>query len=63
MPRPQRNSSSRRSRKPFEYWREHLKTMKGQWAPFQSLLDLAGDEQALANDMIFEVEAPTAGRR
>ena len=23
--------------KPFEYWRQHLKTMKGQWAPFQSL--------------------------
>ncbi len=42
--------------KPFEYWRQHLKTMKGQWAPFQSLVDLGSDEQALANDMVTEVE-------
>src|SRR6476469_4833622 len=42
--------------KPFEYWRQHLKTMRGQWAPFQSLIDLASDEQAIANDMIVEVE-------
>ena len=35
--------------------------MKGQWAPFQSLLDLATDEQALANDMIVEVEAVDGG--
>jgi crotonobetainyl-CoA:carnitine CoA-transferase CaiB-like acyl-CoA transferase len=48
--------------KPFTYWRQHLKTMKGQWAPVQSLLDLASDEQALANDMIFEVEAPDGGK-
>jgi crotonobetainyl-CoA:carnitine CoA-transferase CaiB-like acyl-CoA transferase len=47
--------------KPFAYWRQHLKTMKGQWAPFQSLLDLATDEQALANDMIVEVEAGDGG--
>ncbi len=43
--------------KSFDYWREHLKTMKGQWAPFQSLLELASDEQAIANDMIVEYEA------
>jgi crotonobetainyl-CoA:carnitine CoA-transferase CaiB-like acyl-CoA transferase len=43
--------------KPFAYWRQHLKTMKGQWAPIQSLTDLATDEQALANDMVIEVEA------
>lgn len=42
--------------RPFDYWRQHLKTMKGQWAPFQSLIDLANDEQAIANDMISEVE-------
>ena len=36
--------------KPFAYWRKHLRTMKGQWAPIQSLLDLANDEQAIAND-------------
>ncbi|QZT59914.1 CoA transferase, partial [Mycolicibacterium austroafricanum] len=47
--------------KPFAYWREHLKTMKGQWAPFQSLVDLGSDEQALANDMIAEVEAADGG--
>lgn len=47
--------------KPFDYWRQHLKTMKGQWAPFQSLVDLATDEQALANDMVAEVEAGDGG--
>src|SRR5690606_29050014 len=47
--------------KPFDYWRERLKTMKGQWAPFQSLVDLAGDEQAIANDMIVEVDAADGG--
>jgi crotonobetainyl-CoA:carnitine CoA-transferase CaiB-like acyl-CoA transferase len=43
-------------KKPFAYWRQHLKTLKGQWAPIQSLLDLTTDDQALANDMIVEVE-------
>lgn len=43
--------------KPFAYWREHLQTFGGQWAPAQTLLELASDEQALANDMLFEVEA------
>ena len=47
--------------KPFAYWRQHLKTMKGQWAPVQSLRDLANDEQALANDMVFEVESADGG--
>ncbi|MBJ7337454.1 CaiB/BaiF CoA-transferase family protein [Mycolicibacterium sp.] len=47
--------------KPFDHWREHLKTMKGQWAPFQSLVDLGSDEQAIANDMIVEVEAADGG--
>ncbi len=47
--------------KPFEYWRQHLKTMKGQWAPFGSFIDLATDEQAIANDMIVEVEAAGGG--
>jgi crotonobetainyl-CoA:carnitine CoA-transferase CaiB-like acyl-CoA transferase len=47
--------------KPFAYWRQHLKTMKGQWAPIQSLIDLGSDEQALANDMIVEVEASDGG--
>jgi crotonobetainyl-CoA:carnitine CoA-transferase CaiB-like acyl-CoA transferase len=35
--------------------------MRGQWAPFQSLVDLASDEQAIANDMITEVEAADGG--
>jgi crotonobetainyl-CoA:carnitine CoA-transferase CaiB-like acyl-CoA transferase len=47
--------------KSFDYWRQHLKTMKGQWAPFQSLVELADDEQAIANDMIVEVEAAGGG--
>lgn len=47
--------------KPFAYWRQHLKTLKGQWAPFQDVLDLATDGQALANDMIVEVEAVDGG--
>jgi crotonobetainyl-CoA:carnitine CoA-transferase CaiB-like acyl-CoA transferase len=38
-----------------------LRTLQGQWAPVQSLLDLASDEQALANDMIFEVESIDGG--
>jgi crotonobetainyl-CoA:carnitine CoA-transferase CaiB-like acyl-CoA transferase len=42
--------------KPFAYWRERMKQYSGQWAPVQSLLDLASDEQALANDMFVEVE-------
>jgi crotonobetainyl-CoA:carnitine CoA-transferase CaiB-like acyl-CoA transferase len=49
------------AKQPFEYWRQHLKTMKGQWAPVQSLLDIGTDEQALANDMLFEVEATDGG--
>ena len=38
------------------------KPSRGQWAPVQSLLDLANDAQALANDMLFEVEAADGGR-
>ena len=47
--------------KDFEYWRQHLKTLQGQWAPVQSLINLATDEQALANDMLFEVESVDGG--
>lgn len=47
--------------KPFAYWREHLKTLKGQWAPVQSFDDLLTDEQTIANDMVFEVEASDGG--
>jgi crotonobetainyl-CoA:carnitine CoA-transferase CaiB-like acyl-CoA transferase len=48
--------------KTFAYWREHLRTYSGQWAPVQSLIDIASDEQALANDMLFEVEASDGGK-
>ncbi|HEX7858187.1 MAG TPA: CoA transferase, partial [Sphingobium sp.] len=48
--------------KPFAYWRETLKTYTGQWAPVQSFLDLVTDTQALANDMLFEVEALDGGK-
>ncbi len=48
--------------RPFDHWREHLKTMRGQWAPFQSLVDLGADAQALANDMVVEVEATDGGK-
>ncbi len=48
--------------KPFAYWREHLKSLKGQWAPIQSFEDLLTDEQAVANDMIIEVEGADGGK-
>jgi len=49
------------AKKPFEYWRKHLRSLLGQWAPAQSLLDLVSDPQAVANDMLFEVEAIDGG--
>ena len=48
--------------RPLSYWKEHLRTMKGQWAPYQSPLEVAEDPQVLANDLIFEVESPDGGR-
>ena len=50
------------SKKPFEYWRQHLKTMKGQWAPIQTMRDLLTDDQTVANDMIIEVEGADGGK-
>ena len=47
--------------KPFEYWRQHLKTYTGQWTPVLDLMQIAEDEQALANDLLFEVEASDGG--
>lgn len=47
--------------KPFEYWRQHLKTYSGQWAPIQSFSDLLTDEQAIANDHFIEVEGADGG--
>jgi crotonobetainyl-CoA:carnitine CoA-transferase CaiB-like acyl-CoA transferase len=45
------------ARHDFDYWRCHLRTMKGQWAAVQTLLDLGDDPQAIANDAFIEVEA------
>jgi len=50
------------AQRPFAYWRQHLKTMKGQWAPIQSFTDLLTDEQTIANDMIIEVEGADGGK-
>ncbi len=47
--------------RPTAYWRKHLQTMQGQWAPVQNMLEFSQDEQALANDMVFEVEAANGG--
>ncbi len=41
---------------PGTYWREHLKSMKGQWAEFRSTLDLVNDPQALANNLTVEIQ-------
>jgi crotonobetainyl-CoA:carnitine CoA-transferase CaiB-like acyl-CoA transferase len=49
------------AKQPFEYWRQHLKTFKGQWAPIQSVKDLLTDDQTVANDMIIEVEGADGG--
>jgi crotonobetainyl-CoA:carnitine CoA-transferase CaiB-like acyl-CoA transferase len=49
------------SKQTFAYWRQHLKTMKGQWAPIQTVRDLLTDDQTVANDMIFEVEGADGG--
>ena len=42
---------------PFAYWIERLKTMRGQWAPYQTIFDAARDEQVHANGMIFPTSA------
>jgi crotonobetainyl-CoA:carnitine CoA-transferase CaiB-like acyl-CoA transferase len=48
--------------RPFAYWRDHLKKMKGQWAPIQSFEDLLTDQATLDNDMIIEVEGADGGK-
>jgi len=47
--------------RPLAYWRGHLQTYTGQWAPVQSFAEFVSDEQALANDMLLEVEAIDGG--
>ncbi len=48
-------------KQPFAYWLKRLKTMKGQWAAYQSPLDVENDEQVQANGWIFEVESADGG--
>ncbi len=45
----------------FDYWRQRLKTMAGQWAAVQNVHELANDEQALANDMMIHIETSESG--
>jgi len=45
---------------PLTYWKQQLKSFTGQWAAVQNSVELANDEQALANDMIIEVETAAA---
>ena len=47
--------------KPFAHWLDRLKTMRAQWAPYQSIHDIGRDEQVAANGMIFEVESADGG--
>ena len=47
--------------RPFAYWIEQLKTMRGQWSPYQTIHDAARDEQVNANGYIFEVESADGG--
>ncbi|MET4132901.1 crotonobetainyl-CoA:carnitine CoA-transferase CaiB-like acyl-CoA transferase [Porphyrobacter sp. MBR-155] len=49
-------------KQPFGYWMQRLKTMKGQWAAYQSPLDIENDEQVAANGWIFEVESADGGK-
>jgi len=49
------------ARQTFAYWLEKLQTLKGQWAAYQDVWEAGQDAQILANDLIFEVEAPDCG--
>ena len=46
---------------PLDWWKQHLKSFTGQWAAVQNSVELANDKQALANDMMIEVESAAAG--
>lgn len=41
---------------PLAYWIDRFSTLRGQWAPYQNLLELVQDQQVQANNYIFEVE-------
>ena len=46
---------------PMSYWVERFATLRGQWAPYQNLLQVGQDPQVRANNMIIEVEANVGG--
>ena len=46
---------------PLTWWKQRLRTFTGQWAAVQNSCELAEDVQALANDMMIEVETAAAG--
>ena len=46
---------------PFAYWVDRLQTMKGQWAPYQTVLEAGQDPQVLANDLVFDVKSADGG--
>jgi len=46
---------------PLSYWTQRFSTLRGQWAPYQNLLEVSQDPQVIANDGLFEVEANNGG--
>jgi len=49
------------ARETLAHWREKLKTFSGQWAAYQTPLEVGSDAQVVANGMIYEVEAADGG--
>jgi len=41
--------------KPFSYWREHLQTLEGPWAPAQNPVEIVNDPQLEANGCLLPV--------
>jgi crotonobetainyl-CoA:carnitine CoA-transferase CaiB-like acyl-CoA transferase len=41
--------------KPFAYWREHLQTLEGPWAPAQNPVEIVADAQLAANGCLLPV--------
>jgi crotonobetainyl-CoA:carnitine CoA-transferase CaiB-like acyl-CoA transferase len=50
------------AKQPLAYWKDKLKTFTGQWAAVQNSAELARDEQAIANDMLIEIETAAQGQ-
>lgn len=46
---------------PLAYWMDRFETLRGQWAPYQNLLQTSQDPQALANDMFVDIESNVGG--